>query len=91
MSKGSASNDTSRALPCTPLLLHWLAVAFMTDALGGRENAYNTAFCGLVVCGAVVLLLSTTVETDEAAVQAGVRDAIGRGFRPVSSRGRLAD
>jgi len=63
----------------------------MTDAIGGRENAYNAAFCGLVVCGAIVLLLSTTVVSDEAAVQAGVRDAIGRGFRPVNSRDRLTD
>jgi len=62
-----------------------LIVAYMVSLLGGRENAYNVAFFGLVLCGLIILTISYTVEHDEAAVQLRVRAAIVRGFQSVGT------
>ena len=49
-----------------------VVVAGLVGVFGDRLTAYNISFLGLLVCGAMLLTLSRTVEEDELKVQAEV-------------------
>lgn len=62
-----------------------LVVAYMVALIGSREEAFNAAFLGLLVCGAIIFLVSRTVVRDEDAVQGSVRRALSQAFARIAN------